>query len=66
MGITIVNGQLALQFPGQSDQPFAAESETQFYLKGTNVKLEFSQGENGWNLVIDDHGNRFAFTQALN
>ena len=61
-----MNGQLALQFPGQPDQPFAAESDTQFYLKGTNVKLEFSQGNNGWNLVIDDYGNRFAFTQALN
>lgn len=66
VGITIVNGQIALQFPGQPDQPFAAESEAQFYLKGTNVKLEFIEGENGWNLIIDDHGNRFPFTQALN
>lgn len=66
VGITIIDGQIALQFPGQPDQPFTAESETLFYLKGTNVTLEFSPGESGWNLIIDDHGNRFAFTQVLN
>lgn len=64
IGITVVNGQLALQFPGQPDQPFFAESETKFYLKGTNISLEFSANDDGWNLVLDDHGNQFTFLQS--
>jgi CubicO group peptidase (beta-lactamase class C family) len=47
MTITLVDGQLISQMPGQGKAPLIPESETKFSRKGTSVEIEFPKDEKG-------------------
>lgn len=60
-----VESQLILTIPDQPPYRFYAESETSFYVKGSNINLEFYSVDESWSVDLIFQNNRFPFTKEI-
>lgn len=66
MAITLANGQLYTQIPGQDKFPIFAESETSFFLKVVKAGLEFQKDVSGMvtKVVLKQNGNEIPINKV--
>ena len=61
--VASIGNEMTIQFPDYPLQTFKAKSETEFYLKGQNVNVEFLLKDKHWIVQYNVDGNIYPFTK---